>query len=69
LFQAIVKAALLLSDEYTAIQRSTKGVVFFSTPHQGGNGASLGDIFANIGLFLLGNPSNDYLKTLKRNLS
>jgi hypothetical protein len=41
--------------------------VFFGTPHQGGNGASFADVFVNIGLFLTRNPSNNYLKTLKRN--
>lgn len=66
-FKALVRASLLFKENSTAIQRSTRGIAFFSTPHQGGNGAVLADVFSNIGLFLLRNPSNDFLRTLKRN--
>lgn len=42
-------------------------LVFFATPHQGGNGASLGDVVAKIVTAALGKPTNDLLDALKEN--
>jgi hypothetical protein len=39
--------------------------VFFGTPHQGGNFASLGSIAASIARLSLRNPSNSFMETLK----
>jgi hypothetical protein len=60
-----VEAAL--NPAYNSIQKCTKGIVFFGTPHRGGNGAELGQVFANIGLVILRNPSNGFLSALERN--
>lgn len=42
-------------------------LVFFATPHQGGNGASLGDVVAKIVTAGLRKPNNDLLDALKEN--
>jgi hypothetical protein len=42
-------------------------LVFFATPHQGGNGASLGDVVAKIVNAAPGKPNNDLLDALKKN--
>ncbi|KAI0383731.1 hypothetical protein F5Y04DRAFT_249567 [Hypomontagnella monticulosa] len=66
----IVKKALVLSAidrKYEPILRSTHGIVFFGTPHNGGNYAGVGSIISNIGRSLLGNPSNDFINALSRN--
>lgn len=63
--EAIVEA--VLNSTYNSIQKCTKGIVFFGTPHQGGNGVGLARIFANIGLAILRNPSNAFLSALEKN--
>lgn len=42
------------------------GIVFFGTPHRGGNGASLGSIAASIARFCLRNVDNSFLESLKK---
>lgn len=44
-------------------------LVFFATPHEGGNGTSIGDIVAKIARAALRTPSNDLLDALKRSSS
>ncbi|KAF5533874.1 ankyrin repeat domain-containing protein [Fusarium phyllophilum] len=53
-------------SRYCRIFDSTFGVVFFGTPHHGGNGAGLGAIAASITRAVLGNPSNSFLEALTR---
>ncbi|EXM20712.1 Alpha/Beta hydrolase fold [Fusarium oxysporum f. sp. vasinfectum] len=63
----VVKRALSTSrgdSTYCSIFDSTFGVVFFGTPHHGGNGAGLGAIAASITRAVLGNPSNSFLEAL-----
>ncbi|KAH7394479.1 hypothetical protein BKA66DRAFT_567421 [Pyrenochaeta sp. MPI-SDFR-AT-0127] len=64
----VVKRALVhaKSDKsYDDIFRSTFGLVFFSTPHRGGNHAGAGDSIARLVRALAGNPENTYMKALK----
>lgn len=50
---------------YEDISRSTYGLVFFGTPHRGGNHAGLGDELARVVRALAGRPANTYMKALK----
>ena len=50
------------------IVKSTRLLVFFATPHRGGNHASVGEIAANIAKLFSGTaPSNDLLRALRKN--
>jgi hypothetical protein len=51
---------------YRPIVDATRLLVFFATPHQGGNYASFGDIVAKVVRASTRNPSNDLLNNLKR---
>ena len=65
----VVKRALVeakLDDSYKSIREATYGIVFFGTPHQGGNFAKLGDIAASITRGVLRNPSNSFMEALKK---
>ena len=64
--QALVEAALPRSI-YSCIRASTKGLVFFATPHSGGNLASLADVAANFASAVTASAKNSLLKTLKKN--
>ncbi|SPJ79161.1 uncharacterized protein FTOL_07552 [Fusarium torulosum] len=64
----IVKEALVtatLDVTYKSIVEATRLLVFFATPHQGGNYASLGDIVAKIVRTSMSKPRNDLLDALK----
>ncbi|KAI9859416.1 MAG: hypothetical protein M1813_006753 [Trichoglossum hirsutum] len=64
----VVKRALVIAkaaETYLSIKNATYGIVFFGTPHQGGNFASLGSIAASIARLSLRNPSNSFMETLK----
>ncbi|KAI0102566.1 hypothetical protein GGR51DRAFT_286998 [Nemania sp. FL0031] len=66
----LVKRALVhaKSDKnYEPIHTSTAGLVFFATPHKGGNHAALGDVAAKIARGVLLYPSNTFMEALKRN--
>ncbi|KAI1088639.1 hypothetical protein F5B19DRAFT_413150 [Rostrohypoxylon terebratum] len=63
--QALVEAKL--NDMHKSTLEAACLLVFFATPHQGGNGAGLGQVIADIISLSLGNISNDLLKALKRN--
>ncbi|KAF2184941.1 hypothetical protein K469DRAFT_167222 [Zopfia rhizophila CBS 207.26] len=62
--QALVEATLDVS--YKSIVDATHLLVFFATPHQGGNHANLGEIVAKIVKVALQKPPNDLLDALKR---
>lgn len=64
--QALVEAGIH-SSNYGCIKASTKGLVFFATPHGGGNLAGLADVAANFISAVTGSAKNSFLKTLKRN--
>ncbi|KNB17003.1 hypothetical protein FOXG_14990 [Fusarium oxysporum f. sp. lycopersici 4287] len=66
----VVKEALVaatLDVTYKSIVEATRLLVFFATPHQGGNYASLGDIVAKIVRTGVSKPKNDLLDALKEN--
>lgn len=65
----VVKRALVeakLDDSYQSLREATYGIAFFGTPHQGGNFTKLGDIAASITRGVLRNPSNTFIKALKK---
>jgi hypothetical protein len=63
--QALVEAKL--DDKYASIRKATFGLVFFATPHHGGNFANVGDLAANIARSVLWNPKNTFMDNLKHN--
>ena len=63
--QALVEAGIH-SSNYGCIRVSTRGLVFFATPHAGGNLAGLADVAANFASAMTGSAKNSLLKTLKQ---
>ena len=66
----VVKQALIearLSPRYCCIKASTYGLVFFATPHRGGNKAGVAKFAADICCGLTGHARNPLLKQLQRN--
>lgn len=61
--QALVEAKL--NPLYTCIKASTHGLVFFGTPHSGGNRASVADSAAKLCSALTGHGKNSLLETLE----
>ncbi|MCJ1307661.1 hypothetical protein MMC25_001308 [Agyrium rufum] len=64
----LVKEALVeatLDESYQDILRATQLLVFFGTPHQGGNLATVGDYVAKLYRTLSRNPQNDLVEALK----
>ncbi|KAF2872761.1 hypothetical protein BDV95DRAFT_397503 [Massariosphaeria phaeospora] len=64
----LVKEALVeatLDDSYSEILRSTKLLVFFGTPHRGGNHATVGDYVARLYKTMARNPRNDLVESLR----
>ena len=51
-------------ERYGSIRTSTAGLVFFGTPHNGGNKAAAAKSVANIFSALSGQPRNSLLETL-----
>jgi pimeloyl-ACP methyl ester carboxylesterase len=64
----IIKQALVTANnnhrKYGDIRHSTKGLVFFGTPHRGGNGAKFGNRVTNVVADMTGIESNDLLTYL-----
>lgn len=54
-----------LDVSYKSIVEATRLLVFFATPHQGGQYASVGDVAATLVRTLLRKPRNDLLEALK----
>lgn len=52
---------------YQSIYKSTKGVVFFATPHGGSSKVKIGNIAATIARTILHKPDPSYLETLAKN--
>jgi hypothetical protein len=61
--QALVHASL--DETHKIIVESTRLLVFFATPHQGGNHASVGDVAAAIARGALRSSRNDLIEALK----
>ncbi|KJK73836.1 hypothetical protein H634G_10883 [Metarhizium anisopliae BRIP 53293] len=71
---AVGAAAIKLDDHAKNLlqwlnlrRKTTRLLVFFATPHQGGNYATVGDIVAKIVRKRMVKPSNDLLEALKKN--
>ena len=62
--QALVEAKI--NPLYTCIKASTYGLVFFATPHSGGNKADVADCAAKWCSALTGQSKNSLLETLKK---
>lgn len=62
--QALVEAKL--NPLYTCIKASTYGLVFFGTPHSGGNRAGVADCAAKLCSALTGHGTNSLLQTLEK---
>jgi protein SERAC1 len=56
-----------VNPDFNSIYRSTYGIVFFGTPHRGGNYVSVGEFAANISKAALQKPSKALLEMLKNN--
>jgi hypothetical protein len=66
--QALIVASLNPEDtNANLVQESTIGIIFFATPHRGGNGVHLAEVVSNAVLRISGAASakNDILMTLK----
>lgn len=65
----VVKKALVRARAnklYESIPASTHGLVFFGTPHHGGNGVGPGKIAANVVKLFTGAPKNDIFQHLEK---
>jgi len=65
----VVKRAIVsahTTDYYRNKYDSTKGVAFFATPHNGGNGVTFGDVLVRICRAVTGNARNDIMEALRR---
>ncbi|KAI9768271.1 MAG: hypothetical protein M1839_004165 [Geoglossum umbratile] len=66
----VIKQALVLAKQndrvYSQLRNRTKAIVFFATPHRGGNGTTLGQIAVNASTFFSGNLRNDLVDTLRK---
>jgi hypothetical protein len=56
-----------LVDRYAPIYEATYGIVFFGTPHGGGNNAKAGSLAADIARFLASRGANSFMEALKKN--
>ncbi|KAF8536938.1 hypothetical protein BDD12DRAFT_848775 [Trichophaea hybrida] len=66
----LIKQALVNAQTnalYGNIRKATSGLMFFGTPHCGGNGVALGQCVANILSAVSGGLQNSLLSTLKQN--
>ncbi len=61
--QALVEATINL--RYRCLKASTHGLVFFGTPHRGGEKAGVAEAAANICSAFTGQPKNNLLESLK----
>ncbi|KAI5926246.1 hypothetical protein F4810DRAFT_586605 [Camillea tinctor] len=64
----IIKRALVhakTDSSYRKIWESTFGLVFFGTPHRGGNHAGIGGVASSILRSLSGNPGNTFMEALQ----
>lgn len=57
--------AYISGDYYESIHNATRGVVFFGTPHRGGNFATLGDRMAKICRVVSGDVRNNIMEALR----
>ncbi|KAI8633498.1 hypothetical protein F5Y19DRAFT_413884 [Xylariaceae sp. FL1651] len=68
----VVKRALVHAKSdttYEDIWKSTYGIVFFGTPHNGADSAKIGNVVAKITRSILQRPGNTFIKALTRDSS
>jgi triacylglycerol esterase/lipase EstA (alpha/beta hydrolase family) len=63
--KAIVNA-YVSGSHYKSIHDTTRGVIFFGTPHQGGRGATFGDHLAKICRVVSGDVRNNIMEALRK---
>ena len=63
--QALVEATV--NPRYRCLKSSTRGLVFFATPHRGGKGAGVAEAAARVCSTFTGQPKNKLLESLKDN--
>ena len=63
--QALLTANL--NRRFLSIRRSTSAIVFFGTPHRGGNGATFGQFAVNVVRVFTGSDRNDLVRSLQKN--
>jgi len=67
---SLSRQALLLAKHndriYGELRNVTKALVFFATPHRGGNGTTIGQIAVNAVRFFSGNLHNNLVASLKK---
>lgn len=61
--QALVEATV--NPRYRCLKASTLGLVFFATPHRGGENAGVAEFAANVCSAFTGQPKNNLLDSLK----
>jgi hypothetical protein len=64
--KALIEAAISNNEAYQSIRRSTIGILFLGTPHQGASVANKAAMVASIAEALF-NPNTKLLRSLKRN--
>lgn len=55
-----------LNHRSKPIYDATYGLVFFGTPHRGGNHANIGSSFASVVRAVLGRPENSFMHALRK---
>ena len=58
--------AYVSGEHFRGIHDATRGVIFFGTPHRGGNRAALGDRLARVVRALSGDVRNNILEALRK---
>ena len=61
--QALVEASV--NPRYRCLKASAQGLVFFATPHRGGEGAGVAEAAASVCSAFTGQPRNNLLESLK----
>ena len=51
---------------YGGLRKATKALVFFATPHRGGNRTTIGQVSVNVVTFFSGNVRNDLVESLAK---
>lgn len=65
--KALVIARNIGDDRNSNIYNSVHGIVFFGTPHGGGNYVGVGKLAASIARGVLNRPKNSFLRSLETN--
>lgn len=58
--------AAAITESYEKVDQCTRGIVFFGTPHHGGNGVPVGKVMATAARVIYRDPTNALLESLKK---